>query len=141
MKITTESEKQTLNLGKKFVLELKGGEVIGLIGELGAGKTVFIKGLAQGLNIKNIITSPTFVLMKVYKVKGLIKNLCHVDAYRLKSAQDLVDIGIKDYLKQKTAITVIEWANQVKNILPKDKILVKIKIGKKPNQRIFEIIK
>lgn len=140
MKITTKSEKQTLNLGKKFVLELKGGEVIGLIGELGAGKTVFIKGLAQGLNIKNIITSPTFVLMKVYKVKGLIKNLCHVDAYRLKSAQDLVDIGIKDYLKQKTAITVIEWANQVKNILPKDKILVKIKIGKNQNQRIFEII-
>lgn len=141
MKITTKSEKQTLNLGKKFALELKGGEVIGLIGELGAGKTVFIKGLAQGLNIKNIITSPTFVLMKVYKIKGPIKNLCHVDAYRLKSAQDLIDIGIKDYLNKKTVVTVIEWADQVKNILPKNKILVKIKIGKNPNQRIFEISK
>jgi len=141
MKITTKSEKDTLNLGKNFVLELKGGEVIGFIGELGAGKTVFIKGLAQGLNIKNIITSPTFVLMKVYKIKGPIKHLCHVDAYRLKSAQDLIDIGIKDYLNKKTAITVIEWADQVKNILPKDKILVKIEIGKNQNQRIFEIIK
>jgi len=141
MKITTKSEKQTLNLGKNLVLELKGGEVIGLIGELGAGKTVFIKGLAQGLNIKNIITSPTFVLMKIYKVKGPIKYLCHVDAYRLKSAQDLINIGIKDYLNKKTAITVIEWADQVKNILPKDKILVKIEIGKNQNQRIFEIIK
>jgi len=140
MKIITESEKQTLNLGKNLVLDLKGGEVIGLIGELGAGKTVFIKGLGQGLNIKNIITSPTFVLMKVYKVKGPIKHLCHIDAYRLKSAQDLIDIGIKDYLNKKNAITVIEWADQVKNILPEDKILVKIKIGKTPNQRIFKII-
>lgn len=140
MKITTKSEKQTLNLGENLVLALKGGEVIGLIGELGAGKTVFIKGIARGLNIKNIITSPTFVLMKVYKVKGQIKHLCHVDAYRLKSAQDLIDIGIKDYLNKKNAITVIEWADQVKNILPKDKILVKIKIGKNQNQRIFEII-
>jgi len=141
MKTTTKSEKQTLNLGKNFVLELKGGEVIGFIGELGAGKTVFIKGLAQGLNIKNIITSPTFVLMKIYKAKGPIKDLCHVDAYRLKSAQDLIDIGIKDYLNKNAAVTVIEWADQVKNILPKNKILVKIKIGKNPNQRIFEIIK
>jgi len=141
MKTITKSEKQTLNLGKNFVLDLKGGEVIGLIGELGAGKTVFIKGLAQGLNIKNIITSPTFVLMKVYKAKGLIKHFCHVDAYRLKSARDLIDIGIKDYLNKKDAVTVIEWADQVKNILPKDKILVKIRFGKKENQRIFEIIK
>ena len=141
MTIITQSEKQTLNLGKKIALELKGGEVIGFIGELGTGKTVFIKGLAQGLNIKNIITSPTFVLMKIYKTKGLIKQLCHVDAYRLKSSQDLIDIGIKDYLSKKTAVTVIEWANQVKNILPKNKILVKIKFGKKQNQRILEIIK
>jgi len=140
MRITTKSEKQTLNLGKKFALELKGGEVIGLIGELGAGKTVFIKGLAKGLNIKNIITSPTFVLMKVYKVKGIIKYLCHVDAYRLKTAQGLIDIGIKDYLSKKNSITVIEWADQVKNILPKNKIFVKIKIGENQNQRIFEII-
>jgi len=141
MTIITQSEKQTLNLGKKIALELKGGEVIGFIGELGTGKTVFIKGLAQGLNIKNIITSPTFVLMKVYKTKGVIKQLCHVDAYRLNSSQDLIDIGIKDYLSKKTAVTVIEWANQVKNILPKNKILVKIKFGKKQNQRIFEINK
>ena len=79
--------------------------------------------------------------MKVYKTKGVIKQLCHVDAYRLNSSQDLIDIGIKDYLSKKTAVTVIEWANQVKNILPKNKILVKIKFGKKQNQRILEIIK
>ena len=141
MKFTTQSEKQTLNLGKNFVLGLKGGEVIGLIGELGAGKTIFVKGLAQGLNIKNIITSPTFVLMKVYKAKGLIKRLCHVDAYRLKSAQDLTDIGIKDYLNKKTAVTVIEWADQVADILPEKVIIVRLKMGRKKNERIITTTK
>ena len=162
MKITTQSEKQTLNLGKKFASELNGGEVIGFIGELGTGKTVFIKGLAKGLNIKKTITSPTFVLMKVYPVKSCeagsstakfnrvnpilnhkskILNFCHVDAYRLKNGQDLIDIGIKDWIGQPNTITVIEWADQVKNILPKNKILVKIRLGKKQNQRRIEISK
>jgi len=139
MKITTQSEKQTINLGKSFAQELQGGETIGFIGELGAGKTVFIKGLAQGLNIKNIITSPTFVLMKVYKIKGSIKHLCHVDAYRLKSSQDLIDIGINDYLNKKTTITVIEWADQVADILPEKVIIVKLKIGRKKNERVITI--
>ena len=65
-KITTTSAKQTFNLGKKLAAKLRGGEVLALTGPLGAGKTVFIKGLAAGLGIKQIITSPTFTLMKVY---------------------------------------------------------------------------
>lgn len=143
MKKTTLSEKQTFNSGLEFAKTLKGGETIGLIGDLGAGKTVFIKGLAQGLGIKQIITSPTFVLMKVYKIKAKvkIKNLVHVDAYRLKNGRDLIDIGLKDWLGRPDTITVIEWADQVKSVLPKDKIIVKIRIGKKQNQRIIEIIK
>ena len=144
MKITTKSEKQTLNLGKKFVLGLKGSETIGLIGELGAGKTVFIKGLAQGLGIKKTITSPTFVLMKIYSIlnhKSKILNFCHVDAYRLNSGQDLIDIGIKDYLNQKNTITVIEWADQVADILPEKVIIVKLKMGQKKNERIITTTK
>ena len=142
MNIVTNSEKQTFNLGLKFAQNLQGGEIIGLIGELGAGKTVFIKGLSRGLGIKKTITSPTFVLMKVYQIQNKkIKNLCHVDAYRLKSGQDLIDIGIKDYLGKSNAVTVIEWADRVKSILPKNKIIVKIRSGKKQNQRIIEISK
>lgn len=148
---TTLSEKQTFNLGLKFAKTLRGGEVIGLIGDLGAGKTVFIKGLSLGLGIKKIVTSPTFVLMKIYKTnkhesktnlrESQIQWLCHIDAYRLKFGQDLVDIGIKDYLGKPDIITVIEWAERVKSILPKNKIIVKIRSGKKQNQRIIEIIK
>jgi tRNA threonylcarbamoyladenosine biosynthesis protein TsaE len=140
MKITTLSEKQTINLGKKFSRQLQGGEVIGLIGELGAGKTNLIKGMGQGLEIKQTITSPTFVLMKVYPVNhNYIKWLCHVDAYRLKTGQDLIDIGIDDYLNNPNSITVIEWAEKIKNILPKKTIFVKIEFTNQQNQRIIKI--
>jgi tRNA threonylcarbamoyladenosine biosynthesis protein TsaE len=94
-KIITKSEKETFELGKNFSEKLKGGEVIGLIGELGAGKTVFTKGLGKGLKIKEVISSPTFVLMKIYKTKNKnIKSLIHIDAYRLQSEKDLEIIGI-----------------------------------------------
>jgi tRNA threonylcarbamoyladenosine biosynthesis protein TsaE len=150
MTITTNSEKQTFNLGQKMAEKLQPGVVIGLIGELGAGKTILIKGLAKGLGINQTIASPTFVLMKVYKtrinadicadkrrLKKPIQWLCHVDAYRLKSGQDLIEIGLKDWLNQPSTVTVIEWADQVKDILPKNTIFVKIKLGKKKNQRII----
>ncbi len=151
MKIVSKSEKQTIILGKKFAQHLQGGEIIGLTGNLGAGKTVFIKGMAQGLKIKQIITSPTFVLMKVYKTnkreseanlhESQIQWFCHIDAYRLKNGQDLINIGVKDYLCRPDTVTVIEWAERVKNILPKNKISVKIKTGEKNDQRIIDIIK
>ena len=66
MKVISKSEKDTFSLAKKIAAQLKGGEVLCLIGDLGAGKTAFTKGIAAGLKIKNIITSPTFVLMKIY---------------------------------------------------------------------------
>jgi len=71
---TTYSEKQTFNLGKKIAKKLQGGEIIGLTGDLGAGKTVFIKGLAKGLGVRQAVTSPTFVLMKIYKTNLKFKN-------------------------------------------------------------------
>ena len=140
LKIISRSEKQTFNLGKKLAKKLRGGEVFALIGELGAGKTVLIKGFAVGLGIKKTITSPTFVLMKVYKIQDFrfkIQNFIHVDAYRLKSGQDLIDIGLKDWLGRNDTLTVIEWADRVKDILPKNKIVIKLKVGEKKNERII----
>jgi len=145
MNIITLSEKQTLGLGKKIAKELKGGETIALIGELGAGKTIFTKGIADGLKIKKIITSPTFVLMKVYpidlKKNNKIKTLCHIDAYRLNSGKDLIDIGINDYLGQKNTVTIIEWADQVEDILPINTIFVKIKVESNGRRRVVSIKK
>ena len=139
--IITKSEKETMTLAKKFASQLKGGEVIALIGELGAGKTVFIKGLAKGLGVKQTITSPTFVLMKIYEVnkKNKIKNLCHVDAYRLKDGRELIDIGLTDWLLKSKVITVIEWADRVKEILPEKSIKIRLNYGKKENERTVKI--
>ena len=113
MIITTTSEKETQRFGQGFVRHLKGGEVIGLIGELGSGKTTFVKGLAKGLGIKELITSPTFVLLKDYG------KLVHIDLYRLKKPSEIKTLGLEDYLGRPDKICVIEWAERIKKYLPK----------------------
>lgn len=139
---TTKTEKETFDFAKSFAKKLKGGEVIGLIGELGAGKTIFTKGLAKGLGIKNNIQSPTFVIMKIYQItnpKLPIKQLVHIDAYRLKTERDLEAIGATEYLNDTKTVVVIEWADRIKKILPKNTILINIKI--KGDKRIINYIK
>ena len=128
-KFITKSARETLAFARKFAKTLKGGETIALVGNLGAGKTVFTKGLAAGLGIKDVVNSPTFVLMKLYNIKNLrsrIQNLLHVDAYRINDQQELIDIGINDYLGQEDVVTVIEWADRVKKILPKGATYIKL---------------
>lgn len=127
---------------EKFAKKLRGGEGIGLIGELGAGKTVFTKGLAKGLKIKERVQSPTFLLMKIYNVKKQkIKFLCHVDAYRLSGVAGLVDIGLLDWLGREDTVTVIEWADKVPELLRGRKVIkIKMELGKKEEERIIEIM-
>lgn len=129
MKMISKSEKETFEFAKTFAQKLKGGEVLCLIGDLGAGKTAFTKGLANGLEVKNIITSPTFVLMKVYNIKNKkIKTLAHIDAYRLTDGEALKQIGVDDYFNDKNCVTIIEWADRVKEIWPKNIIEIHFKI-------------
>lgn len=141
--IKSKNEADTLNLGKDLASKFKGGEVVALVGELGAGKTVFTKGLAQGLGYKKVITSPTFVLMKVYNPDNpVIKNFVHVDCYRIDSSDDLYGIGFNDYLGRKDTVVAIEWAEKVKDVLKKTKgkvVNVKIKPGRKELERFIEI--
>jgi tRNA threonylcarbamoyladenosine biosynthesis protein TsaE len=127
MKFISYSEKQSFNFAKKFASRLKGGEIIGLGGELGAGKTIFAKGLAAGLGIKKNITSPTFALMKVYKIRGgKIKKFIHIDAYRLKKPKDIISLGVQEYFNRLENVIIIEWADKIKKILPKKTIYIKI---------------
>ena len=126
--IITQSSKETFNLGKNLGQRFKGGEIIALIGELGAGKTVFTKGLAQGLGVKVNVISPTFTILKLYKIKSNVKKinyLCHIDAYRASSS-DIKAIGAFDYIGRPDTITVIEWADRIHAILPKNIVSVKI---------------
>jgi len=132
MRFNSHSEKETFNFSKNFSKKITSGLTLGLVGNLGAGKTVFTKGLSAGLGIKKNITSPTFVLMKVYSVTGhkRIKLLAHIDAYRIKSANDLIAIGADEYFNRPHTLTVIEWADKIKQILPKQTKFVKISLNK-----------
>ena len=141
MKKVFKNEKETLAFAKKFSKTLRGGEVVALIGELGAGKTIFTKGMARGLGIKERVQSPTFLLMKIYDVKKQkIKFLVHVDAYRLGSAAELVDIGILDWLGRPDTVAAIEWADKVPEILRGRKVIeIKMELGKREEERIVEV--
>lgn len=141
---TSNSEKETHGFAKKYVQGLKGGEVILLQGNLGAGKSVFVRGLADGLGVKEPITSPTFTLMQLYDVRKKSKGdrLVHVDAYRVEW-KDLQSIGLEDYLNEPSSIVVIEWGEKVEKALAKLKIgfqTVQIKL-KDTNKREIIVVK
>ncbi len=139
-KIICKTEKETANLAQKLAKQLKGGEIIALEGDLGAGKTTFTKSLAKNLGIKKTITSPTFVLMKVYNINNKEKKLnefIHVDCYRLDEPQELFYLGIEEYLNDAQTIVVIEWADKIKKYLKKFKKIILLKIKIKGEQREF----
>jgi len=127
---TTHSEEETKELGKTIAKDLHGGQILALYGDLGAGKTTFTKGLAEGLGIEDTITSPTFTLMNVYELKqpqNTITTFVHIDTYRLNSEEELRDIGVEDYLEDPNTLVLIEWPDKIPNIL-KTKNVISIHI-------------
>lgn len=122
----------------KFAKTLKGGEVLALVGDLGAGKTLFVKALAKALGVKAVVQSPTFLLMKCYPIKK-IQELCHIDAYRIKSSKELLNIGAGEKIGNPETVTAIEWADRVRGVLPKNSVLIRFAHGKKSNERIVSV--
>ncbi len=116
-----ETQKIAVDLAHK-ILKTKKGVIIALEGELGAGKTVFVKGFAKALGIKSKIKSPTFVLMKKHVFAG--RNLYHLDCYRVGDHKDLKIPELKEIFSESHNIILIEWAERVKKILPKKHITV-----------------
>lgn len=138
--VKSKSRQDTIELGQKIARDFKGGEVVALVGPLGAGKTTFTQGLLRGLNFKAEVTSPTFVIMDIYPTKkGDITQVCHVDAYRLQSAEELLDIGIEEYLGVKNSVTIIEWADRVAELLPDRYLLINCESGLKENERVYRL--
>lgn len=111
--------------------------VIALKGNLGAGKTTFVQSFARTLGIKENVLSPTFVLLKTYKIKNVLnfKHLTHIDCYRIDSPDELEHLGFSKILKDPDAVILIEWAEKIKKILPKDALWLKFDHGAKPNER------
>lgn len=121
MKKEIHGEKEMARFAKEFAKTLKGGECIALNGDLGAGKTTFVQGLAKAFGVKERVTSPTFVYMHVHKTKKEGMLFVHADAYR-GDADTLREIGIDEYLADPKAVVVIEWADKVKELLPDDTV-------------------
>lgn len=143
----TKNKAETEKIAIDFAKGLHGGETVALFGELGSGKTTFVKGLAKGLGIKDLITSPTFVFMKEYSSNLKFKTclagrqvnnlkLLHIDCYRLESADDAISLGITEYFNNKIYILAIEWAEKIKKILPKNIIQIQFRHDSKNNRKI-----
>ena len=132
IEIITKSSKETKKAGMALG-QILGREplsnkalVVALEGDLGSGKTTFIQGLAQGLKVKENILSPTFVIQKDFSLKlKNFKNLYHIDAYRLKNPEELLELGFKDLIGNPENLIVIEWADKIKKILPKNILRIK----------------
>lgn len=133
--ITTNSTNETLALGRKIAPFLKKGDVIVLLGDLGAGKTLFVSGLLDFYNKKDEASSPTFTIVNEYNLKDDL-TLFHFDVYRLESSDEFLAIGGDEFFDK--GISVIEWGNKISDVLPKDSLFINIE--KDPddvNKRIF----
>jgi tRNA threonylcarbamoyladenosine biosynthesis protein TsaE len=145
-KFQTKSEKETEKLGeeigKKILKEKLGkvAKVIALEGDLGGGKTTFLKGFAKGLGIKEKILSPTFILIRKFQIPSTkFQNFYHIDCYRIEKIKEILNLGFREIIKDPKNIVAIEWADKIKKILPKKVIKIKFKIlGKKEREILIK---
>ena len=136
-KLRLNNEEDTRSLGLEIADALEPGDVVALIGDLGTGKTALTKYIAEGLGIKEEISSPTFTIVKEYRSGRL--PLYHFDVYRLGSGEELLDIGAEDMLDGDGAC-VIEWADIAADVLPADSLVVKLDYGDSEDSRFAEIL-
>jgi len=149
MKIITNNPSQTRKIGEILAKEILKSKLekaftLGLEGDLGGGKTTFLQGFGKGLGIKEKILSPTFVIMKRFKIpKG--KNFYslsttrwfyHLDCYRVKNEKDILNLGFKDLVLNSKNIIAVEWIEKIKGILPKNTLILKFKFLNKNIRKI-----
>ncbi|KPJ73724.1 hypothetical protein AMJ48_00830 [Parcubacteria bacterium DG_74_1] len=144
-KYLTKGPAQTKKLGEilaKEILKANPGKrlIIGLEGDLGGGKTTFLQGFAQGLGIKEKVSSPTFVILRKFRIKNpRFKNLYHIDCYRIQKPKEILDLGFKEIISDHQNIAVIEWADKIKNFLPGGSLILKFQFVDKNSREIWLI--
>lgn len=131
----SKNEKQTKAIASKLASELKFGDVVLLEGDLGSGKTVFTKGIAEKLGVKDIITSPTFTILNLYKIEN--GNFAHFDMYRIENESELSELGFEEYIGGQATICAIEWSSQTPSIIPKNSITVTLEKVDEKTRKIF----
>ena len=126
MTFISNSEQETERIGSEFAASLPGGTVVAMYGDLGAGKTAFVRGMARGMGLACRVSSPTFTIVNEYEGE---RELIHFDMYRLESSDELFDIGWEDYLAR-GAVCAVEWSEKVEDAFFGDEIVVRIdKLG------------
>lgn len=136
---TTKSAAETQKFGEEFAQKIKDGGVVCLFGDLGAGKTTLVQGIARGLGIRQRITSPTFIVVRRYELKNQnskikntsqkskVKYLWHIDLYRLNNIKEIKVLGIEELWQDTNNILLIEWPEKIKSALPQNRWVVKLK--------------
>lgn len=134
LNIITQSSNESINEGIKFSKYISNGDIFVLDGDLGSGKTTFVKGILKGLNYKEEVTSPTFTLINEYHAD---KKIIHIDFYREERAERWKLIGLEEYLTSSESIVIIEWGNLHPELLPKSAIQIKFEHIDKNKRKII----
>ncbi|MEG0924628.1 MAG: tRNA (adenosine(37)-N6)-threonylcarbamoyltransferase complex ATPase subunit type 1 TsaE [Anaerovoracaceae bacterium] len=132
--VTIKNEQDTKQFGLDLAAKLKPNQVVALIGDLGTGKTTLTKYIAEGLGITGMITSPTFTIVCEYHDGRM--PLYHFDVYRINDIEEMFEIGAEEYFYG-GGVSIIEWADQIEEILPEDTLYVFLEYGKKEGERIY----
>ena len=135
-KIITRGPEETHRVARELLETLKPGAVLALHGELGAGKTCFVQGLARAMGVRRAVGSPTFTLINEYSGTG--PKLYHVDLYRIRDSHEALGLGLDEYIHG-DGITAIEWAERVADLLPKTAIHIRMTPGRLPEERLIVI--
>ena len=130
--VVTHSPEETKDLAERLGTAVEAGTVLCLVGDLGAGKTLFTQGFARGLGVTGEVTSPTFALMNQYNGRFPVT---HFDLYRLEREEELDEIGFYEYAEDDRGVVLIEWADNFPDALPEPHIRLEIERGKEENER------
>ncbi len=136
MRKVIRNELDTKKFGIELAGKLKPGDIIALIGDLGTGKTTLTKSIAEGLGITRMITSPTFTIVQEYTEGRL--PLYHFDVYRINDLEEMYELGYEEYFFGQ-GVCVVEWADQITELIPEDSIFIRIEYGENEDERVYEI--
>lgn len=132
----TYNEEETIQAGKEFAARLKPGDIVACYGDLGSGKTRFIKGICEALGVREHIASPTFTIMNIYRASAM--PVYHFDLYRISSFHELTELGFEEYIAG-DALCLIEWAEKAEGVIPGNRYEIYFQLGENENERLLSI--